>query len=440
MEPQDTGSGPVEPGGAGRAGPVAVEPVRGLPDLSKGVLFFRIASLVWMATFNLIAGQFRRPALALVALVVAAAWTAWLAIAPGRQERLPVMLIDLALSTGLILVSGLVVAPGATEHGRLVFATAYPVTTALLWGMARGPAGGLAAGACLSVALVCSRPINGVAFRHLSQFVSLGNGAAYFLMAGGTMGVISRALNRSAAEVRQASEAVLRARERAARTAERASLRRQIHDSVLQVLALMSKRGRELGQAAAVPGTELLRFAELAGEQERVLRDLINQEAEDAPAGMASLREALRVAARAVSGIPVTVSCPDPMWLPARLVQELSAGTRQALDNVVEHARATKAAVFAEREEGWLTVAVRDNGRGFTFDETRLRQEGSFGLFGMRSRMEDLGGRMRLVSAPDLGTEVEFRVPADLEQVPAGQATTGAARRAHSSRRAGRLP
>ena len=57
--------------------------------------------------------------------------------------------------------------------------------------------------------------------------------------------------------------------ERAARLAavldERERLSRQVHDGVMQVLALVACRGREIGCATA-------ELAELAGEQERALR------------------------------------------------------------------------------------------------------------------------------------------------------------------------
>ena len=61
--------------------------------------------------------------------------------------------------------------------------------------------------------------------------------------------------------------------ERAARLVavrdERERLSRQVHDGVMQVLALVACRGREIGRATA-------ELAELAGEQERGLRRLVS--------------------------------------------------------------------------------------------------------------------------------------------------------------------
>ena len=68
--------------------------------------------------------------------------------------------------------------------------------------------------------------------------------------------------------------------------------------------------------------------------------------------------------------------------------------------------------MFAEAEDGWVTVSVRDDGRGFDYDEDRLRADGKVGMLkSMKGRVEDLGGRMRVTTAPGRGTEIEFRVP-----------------------------
>jgi signal transduction histidine kinase len=109
----------------------------------------------------------------------------------------------------------------------------------------------------------------------------------------------------------------------------------------------------------------------------------------------------------------VTVGATGALWLPARHVEELTAAVRQALDNVVKHAGATRAAVFAEEDARAVVVTVRDAGRGFTYDERRLLAEGKIGLAkSVKGRVEQLGGTMAVTSRPGAGTEVELRVPA----------------------------
>jgi signal transduction histidine kinase len=388
------------------------EPERARRILSVGVLAFRLASFAWMLIANLLATTpLHRPALAWTAMAITGVWTLWLASSRERPDT--VLWIDLALSCGLVVVSGLVVAKNGPS-GRLFFATTYPASTALAWGAARGRGAGIAAGATLSVALFVNRLVSGygLADFNAERILSLLNGAVYYLLAGGAAGVVSSALDRSATQLRVAMDDAIRAREHAARLAQHKALARAIHDSVLQALAFINKRARELGEQGAAPPSEILRLAEIAGEQEHQLRALILREPQDAPEGSASLRDALEAAAGSVSGLVLTVSATGPLWLPASDLDQLMAAVHQAVDNVVEHSAAARAAIFAEQEDGWVTVSVRDDGRGFVYNEEQLRAESKAGMLGsMKGRIEDLGGRMRVHTAPGAGTEVELRIP-----------------------------
>ncbi|MFN2590864.1 MAG: sensor histidine kinase [Actinomycetota bacterium] len=382
--------------------------------LSAGVLVFRWASFGWMTVLNLTASEpFRHPVAAWVFVGAAGLFTVWLSVSRAWDEPL-VLCVDLALSVGLILASGYVVRLGEVVTGRLFFATAYPVSTALAWGAAWGPWRGLAASVVLGVAGALSRPINGVSFGELDagQLQSLANGAVNFVLAAVAAGVVSRLLRRSSEQVRLATDEAMRERERSARLAERDALARAIHDSVLQALALIHKRGRELGETKMVPAEELRHLSEVAGRQEAALRSLILREPDRGPSGTSSLRARLESMAAEIHGPEVTVSTVGSIWLPAADVEEVAAAVRQALVNVVEHAAASRVSVFAETEDGWVSVSVRDDGRGFQYDEARLRAQEKVGiLLSMKGRVEDLGGHMTVQSRPEHGTEIEFRIP-----------------------------
>jgi signal transduction histidine kinase len=398
-----------------REGPELTEPERARRTLAAGILVFRWGALAWMGVLLLTTGEFRRPGLLAAALAVTLAWNVRLTIARGRLSWAGRWL-DLAIAIGLLEVSALVVAPGEVGGTRPFVATMYPAAAALTWGADRGPLAGVLAGAALSVALAGSRILNGLPLNELdtAQVQDLANGVVYLLLAGGAAGVISRLLDRSSAELRAATEVALRERERAARYAERESLARQIHDSVLQALSLVHKRGRELAGRDSVPGEEVGRLAAIAGEQEGALRDLLLRTPEPPPRGRASLRDALESAARDVTGLPVTVSAVGPVYLPAAIVHEVVAAVGQALANVERHAGARTATVFAEEAGGWVSITVRDDGAGFVLDPERLRAEGRAGILkSVMGRIEDLGGTVRIDTAPGAGTEVELRVPAE---------------------------
>jgi signal transduction histidine kinase len=351
-------------------------------------------------------------ALAWASIGAAGAWTAWLTVG-GRRWSWRVLGFDLALCCWLVVASGLVVPDGSVTT-RAFFATAYPGSAALLWGVARGPYAGLLAGACLSIAVVASRLVNEIAFADLElrDWQNLGGSIVLYLAAGVAVGIVSRVLVRTAEEAQRATDELVRERERAARLSERESLARQIHDSVLQALALVHKRGTELASSDAPSAGDVARLAEIAAEQEAALRSLILREPQEAPAGQRSLREALEASAVGVDGVPVSVSSVGPIWLARRQADELAAAVREALANVAEHAQASRAVVFADEEDGTIVVSVRDDGVGFSYDEARLRAEGKAGVLkSMKGRVEEMGGRMLIRAAPGGGTEIELRAP-----------------------------
>ena len=412
----DSGTGPAG------SGTVPSEAERGRAVLSLGILAFRWVSLGWMVVLAVTAGELRRPALAVGAIGGLVVWTGWLTVARPRPTW-TVLGVDLALAAAVNVIAGLVM-PVASVGERPYFAFGYPAAAAVTWGATRGVGGGVAAGLVLGASLVVGQLANGIELPGERPVVllDLAGGTLNFVLAGGAVGLVARLLERSASQLRQATEETIRARERAARLAERESLARQIHDSVLQALALVHKRGRELAAGGPVPPDQVAGLAEMAGSQERALRSLIlrDPDEERTPAGAASLRAALEALAGDERSLPVTVGATGALWLPARHVEELAAAVRQALDNVVEHAGASRVALFAEEDDGTVVVTVRDDGRGFAYDERRLLAEGKIGLAkSIKGRVEQLGGTMAVTSRPGAGTEVELRVPTAGGQGPA---------------------
>jgi signal transduction histidine kinase len=130
--------------------------------------------------------------------------------------------------------------------------------------------------------------------------------------------------------------------------------------------------------------------------------------------GRASLREVLELVAREATDVAVTVSAVGPIQMRRACADEIAAAVRQALDNVIKHARSSTAAVFAESEAGYVTVSIRDDGAGFEYDEDDLRARGKAGLLkSMKGRITDLDGTMTVHSTPGKGTEIEFRIPVE---------------------------
>ena len=383
-------------------------------SLVTGALVFRWVWLLWMAGLAAVGHEeLDRGWLAWGSIGAATAWTLWLTLARSSWNR-GVLIFDVALCVWLIGASAFVIDTGDIVTGRPFFATGYPLSAPLLWGALRGPGIGAATAAALAVAHLMSRPLNGVSLDELSpsQVQNVTGAMLNYFVGGVAVGLVARLLQRSAGAVRQANDEAIRERELSARLGERENLARAIHDSVLQSLALVHKRGKELASAPEVDPAQVGELAEIAGRQQEELRALVLRMPEPRPSGRASLREALEQSGRALEAAKVEVSATGPVWLPRHTVEEMQAAVRQALENAARHSGAARVTVFAEEEGDSVVVTVRDDGEGFVYDEERLWSEGKVGLLkSIKGRVEDLGGEVNVTTAPGRGTEVELRIP-----------------------------
>ena len=94
---------------------------------------------------------------------------------------------------------------------------------------------------------------------------------------------VGLAVGMAAQTARRAHAELERATRLAASLQERERLSRQVHDGAIQVLALVARKGREIGGDAA-------QLAELAGEQERALRRLVSAGREDHAVNVSRVR------------------------------------------------------------------------------------------------------------------------------------------------------
>jgi len=355
---------------------------------------FRVVTLAY-AAFLVIRDHagFAHPAGGFLALGAMAAWTAVTVIAYARPAGRSKWLIgaDVAVAALLVLSTRLILAAGQVSAGAPTIPASWAASSVLACAVAGGPAGGLAGARVIVAADLAER-------QALPQ--STFNNAVLVLIAGGVGGYVVQLGLRAEA-------AADRAARREAAIAERERIARGVHDSVLQVLALVSARGRELGGEAA-------ELARLAGEQESALRTLVSGPSATA-AGPGGGQLDLAGLLGPLAGAFVTVSGPAGAVLLAEApALALAAATGEALDNVRRHAGPdAKAWVLVEDDGAAVTVSVRDNGLGFA--PGRLEEAEAAGRLGVaqsiRGRLRDAGGTARLTSSPGQGTEVELRVP-----------------------------
>ncbi|WP_344097996.1 MacS family sensor histidine kinase [Nocardiopsis tropica] len=416
--------------------------------LWRAFAVFRAATLVYSLVLLIQNhGALARPWVAWTVLAAMAVWTVAATYGYARPEH----------RTWRLLTADLAVAFAC------MFATAAAATPFYLT-QAPPLSGYWFAGAALSAAVIWGRRGAGVVallygFADLTLRVVMdanitaatARGVVLLLLASLVVGYMAKVAEQ--AERRFAQAVSLEARLR-----EREQLARSIHDSVLQVLALVSRRGAEAGGVAAELGR-------MAGEQEVRLRALVadglptgdpsgdgaaragapgargaqrGAGARDGVPGRAAAAHAdprsgggprgggpgagfdgapvdLREQVRRAESSRVSVSAPaSPVLLPARTAGELAAAVLAALDNVERHCPGgTRAWVLLEDEPDGVTVSVRDEGPGIA--PGRLEEAHADGRLGVaqsiRGRVRDLGGTVEYVSVPGQGTEVEIRVP-----------------------------
>jgi len=381
--------------------------------LWRALTGFRVLALVYaLAKYAYASQQYAHPVGAWAYMALLAAWTLLTLprVCSAARCTRPFLIADLCVA-----LVGILLTPVVDTHARVVggattlpsFWAAGPVLAFAIKGGWRWAA---TASAIVGVSNIVER--GGIAVGNVHSIVLL-----FFISTG--IGYVT--------EVARSSERALsRALRIEAATRERERLARDIHDSVLQVLAMVQRRGNEIGGEAAELGR-------MAGEQEAALRTLVAGQPARVPVQRApGAREDapqtepvdLRTLIRPYAGAKVTVAAPaEPVMLPSYAARELAAAVGAALDNVTQHAGPDACAwILVEDEPEEVLVSVRDDGPGIR--EGRLvdaEREGRLGVVqSIRGRLRDLGGTAELISVPGQGTEVELRVSRRALEGPEG--------------------
>jgi signal transduction histidine kinase len=350
-------------------------PRRSSEPLWRALAVYRFASLGYavLRVAVIDRSDYSRLDWAWAVIAVMTAWTVGTTIAYARPNRRTPLLLsaDLAVTASLVLSTAVLQYPHATRYGATAVTATWMAGPVLAWAIQHGRRAGTIAALIMSgcdLALVRS-----------STFSVALNGVVLLLLAG----VIVGHLAKLAAEVEAERQHVV---EVEAASRERERLARGIHDSVLQVLALVQRRGAEAGGAAAELGR-------LAGQQEAALRALV------LPAQTEY----------------ITVSVPAQVVMVEKpAADELASAMHAALDNVRRHCgEQVRAWVLVEDEPDAITVTIRDDGPGIPHG--RLAKAAAAGRLGISQsicgRLRDLGGSAAIRSEPGDGTEVVLRLP-----------------------------
>jgi signal transduction histidine kinase len=311
---------------------------------------------------------------------------------PSVLESRPAIFAELAIGAALGIGGGIVYKlaenPNEAFSSVRTIGFAWPIAGIITAGVVYGAWPGFLAGFAVALPRVFSPILNGISFKDYgggSHGFSLASTVLLYSLAGAVAGYMAMLLRRAQDEV-----AAARARERVAR---------QLHDGVLQTLAVIERRADDP------------QLAQMAREQERDLREfLFGGDGKDQGDLGARLRAAAGRFEDAFGGRVDVVLAPDLPPLSPDRVEALAGAVGEALMNAGKHGQAARVTVFAEPDDSddGVACSVHDDGRGFEPSQIR---EGVGLSRSIRGRMEEAGGRVEIDSRPGSGTEVRLWLP-----------------------------
>jgi signal transduction histidine kinase len=203
----------------------------------------------------------------------------------------------------------------------------------------------------------------------------------------------------------------------------------QLHDGVNQSLFGLKAKLAQVRGAAGDADTrtaadEALRLVDQAMTELRtismglhppVLRDL----------GLAAGLEWLADQTHRQHGLACEVRAENADDLPEDLAAALFQAARELVTNCVKYARARQVTIELAVGAGPVRLSVRDDGVGFDpADQAPVDpQQGRFGLFALRERVEAAGGEFQLSTGIGRGTEVTVKIPLAPGKPPANSSS-----------------
>ncbi len=207
---------------------------------------------------------------------------------------------------------------------------------------------------------------------------------------------------------------LLKLEQQRALAAERARIARDLHDDLGTALTGLALELDVIGRDPK-PEFPVVHRLDQTAERTRALAERmrevvwsVNPRCDTVPSLASFLEQQISQFLRA-DGIKVELDFPEdipalPIGGEAR--HQLALGVREALTNVIRHARATGVVLSLAIEQNWLVVQVKDNGRGL-----QPSAKNGNGLHNMRDRLQSIGGTFDFTTEPGSGTTIIFRVP-----------------------------
>jgi signal transduction histidine kinase len=223
---------------------------------------------------------------------------------------------------------------------------------------------------------------------------------------------LSKLVEEKTEALRQLSNRLMRLQDE-----ERRRIARELHDSLGQELAAakMIMDGvlhRDLPKSKQQAVFEASQSIDRAIQQVRTMSHLLHPPLLDEVGLVSALRWYLEgITKRSGIATSLVVRPEDFPRLTAQFETAIFRIVQEAMTNVFRHSEATHSSVTLVRDAHTVSVEVRDNGKGLNEETLRFRPGTlGVGIGGMRQRVEEFGGELRLTNAQP-GTLVEVIIP-----------------------------
>lgn len=199
------------------------------------------------------------------------------------------------------------------------------------------------------------------------------------------------------------------------REQERVRIAREIHDELGQSLTCMGMDlaflDRQIDPQNRDAAARVAALVELVKDTIRCVRRISSELRPSIldDLGLGAAIEWLGHDVEARTHMTCSVEVPEDLTLPFDLATPLFRICQEALTNVTRHAQATAVSIRLATEPGYVSLVVKDNGRGITDEE--IQRHGSLGLLGMKERVVLLGGALEVKGQPGEGTTLAIRMP-----------------------------
>lgn len=193
---------------------------------------------------------------------------------------------------------------------------------------------------------------------------------------------------------------------------ERNRLARELHDSVSQQLFAASMLMSAITESNDVKLTER--------KQLKLVEEMIHQSQLEMRALLLHLRPVAlhdKTLQEGIQELLIELTQKVPMditWklesviLDKGMEDHLFRIVQESISNTLRHAKARSLEVLLLERDHLLILRITDDGVGFVMDESKT---GSYGLQNMYERAVEIGGKLKIVSVPKQGTQLEVKIP-----------------------------